>query len=527
MQTPPPTPSNSGIVLDAISKRFGALTALDRVCVRLQRGEIHALLGENGAGKSTLMSVLFGTLEADEGHIIIDGQTVTPGWTTQKAIAAGIGMIHQHFSLVSEHSVLGNIVMPTLDWRELRIDWRVHRRRLDGIAQEFDLTVPVDAQVAHLSVGERQQVEILKMLYQGADVLILDEPTSVLTPQQTEALFNMLRQFKARGYAVVIITHKLEDAMQLSDRITVLRHGQRIATVPPAKVSVAQVAQMMVARQLEPQPGHALGHRVRQAQVALDAPVVLQAQNISVSAASAAHALAVQGVSLSVRTGEILGVAGVAGNGQSLLLESLLGLQPLIKGRILLNDVDVTGCDVAQRRAHGLSFVAEDRHAMSMVADMSVAANMLLHRMDQAPFSRHHVMVPHAIDACTRKIIREFDVRVPSPKTLMGSLSGGNQQKVVLSRELSANPCVLLVSEPSRGLDFAATAYVRERLLQGVRAGPGVLLVSSDLDELMSLAHRIVVMYQGRIIGELEADEYDIEKIGLMMAGVQTCEAAD
>jgi len=311
-QTSQPQPAQ-GIALEAISKRFGPVAALREVSLRLQRGQIHALLGENGAGKSTLMNVLFGALPADDGRIVINEQVVTPGWTTQRAIAAGIGMIHQHFSLVNEHSTLENIVMPTLGWQALRVDWPVHRQRLIGIAQEFGLTVPVDAQVADLSVGERQQVEILKLLYQGADVLILDEPTSVLTPQQSKALFAMLRQFKSRGYAVVIITHKLEDAMQLCDQITVLRQGQHIATVQPGDVTVTQLAQMMVARQLDPQ------RAVRQAPVERRASVVLQAQNIS---ASTRHALAIQDVSLSVSEGEILGIAGVAGNGQSLLVEA-------------------------------------------------------------------------------------------------------------------------------------------------------------------------------------------------------------
>lgn len=508
-----PTQADKGVTLESISKRFGPVTALNQVSVTLRRGEIHALLGENGAGKSTLMNILFGALEADEGRIVIDGADVTPGWSTQKAIAAGIGMIHQHFSLVSEHNVIENIVMPTLNWRELRVDWRLHRRRLAEISREFGLTVQPDTPVADLAVGERQQVEILKMLYQGADVLILDEPTSVLTPQQAEALFKMLLQFKERGYAVVIITHKLEDAMRLCDRITVLRHGRCIDTVRPADVSVNEVGHMMVAKQIE---GVA-----RQAQVEANAPVVLQARDIVVPAQSTP---ALDGISLSVQAGEIVGVAGVAGNGQSALVEALLGLRPLSSGQILLNGADVTRCDVSQRRAQGLSFVAEDRHAMGMVADMDVASNMLLQRIAQKPFCRGYVLDQHAIDEHARKAIREFDVRVHSPKTLMGTLSGGNQQKVVLSRELSSDPSALIVSEPSRGLDFASTAYVRERLLERAAAGLGVLLVSSDLDELMCLSHRIVVIYQGRLIGELAAEDYDIEKIGLMMAGVQACE---
>jgi len=502
-----------GIALDSISKRFGPVMAVDQVSVTFERGEIHALLGENGAGKSTLMNILFGTLNADGGLISIDGKAVAMSrWTTQKAITAGIGMIHQHFSLVNEHSVLENIVMPTLAWRALGMDWREHRRRLDGTAEEFGLTVQANALVADLAVGERQQVEILKMLYQGADVLILDEPTSVLTPQQIEVLFRMLLGFRERGHAVIIITHKLEDAMRLCDRITVLRQGRRIDTVRPDEVTVTEVAHMMVARKIE--------RVVRQTQPEVAASVVLQAQDVVVPAQ---HAPSVDGISLSVRAGEILGIAGVAGNGQSVLVEALLGLRPVSSGRIWLNGVEVTHCDVSERRSNGLSFVAEDRHAMGMVADMDVTANMLLQRIDQKPFCRGFILDRHMMEEHARKAIREFDIRVHSPQTLMGTLSGGNQQKVVLSRELSSAPRVLIVSEPSRGLDFASAAYVRECLLERTSVGLGVLLVSSDLDELFSLSHRIVVMYQGRIIGDLDADAYDSETIGLMMAGVQTC----
>lgn len=478
----------------------------------LRPGEIHALLGENGAGKSTLMNILFGALTADEGSILIDGVDVTQGWSAQKAIASGVGMIHQHFSLVGEHTVLENIVMPTLDWRTLRIDWQAHRKKLASVCADFGMSIAADAVVEDLTVGERQQVEILKMLYQGARVLILDEPTSVLTPQQAENLLQMLVGFKERGYAVVIITHKLDDAMRVCDHITVLRHGKGVATVRPCDVTVDEVAHMMVAQQIAraaPRPTLRGG-----------ASAVLRASEITV----AAHTVgAASQVSLTVHAGEILGIAGVAGNGQSELTEALIGLRALRGGRIILGNTDVTDCTVSERRRRGLSFVPEDRHAMGMVANMDVAANMLLQRISDKEFSRWGVLNQRAINENACQAIREFDIRVHSPKTLMGTLSGGNQQKVVLSRELSSDPCALIISEPSRGLDFASTAYVRERLMMHAEAGLGVLLISSDLDELMALSHRIAVMYQGRIIGELDAQSYDIDKIGLMMAGIESC----
>ncbi|MDP3139123.1 MAG: ATP-binding cassette domain-containing protein, partial [Burkholderiaceae bacterium] len=372
---------------------------------------------------------------ADRGKIWIDGLDVTRGWSTKDAIASGVGMIHQHFSLVREHTVLENIAMPTLGWRQLRIDWDAHRERLDTISREFGLSLNPGALVEHLTMGERQQVEILKMLYQGARILILDEPTSVLTPQQAQSLFETLGRFRDSGLSVVMITHKLSDAMRVCDRITVLRHGKFIGTVQPSDTTVSGLAQMMVAQQIEPIA------RLRHIPAERD---VLEARALVVRNRGAT---AVDGVSLRVRAGEVLGIAGVAGNGQTELAQALLGLCPPHSGGIFLDRADVTGLSVRERRDAGLAFVPEDRHSMAMVAQMDVASNMILHSVGGKAFSRRGILNRAAIEANALRNVAEFDIRVRSPDAPMGTLSGGNQQKVVLSRELSGGPCALVVCE--------------------------------------------------------------------------------
>ena len=491
-----------------IRKAFGPVKALSDVSLSLRSGEIHALLGENGAGKSTLMNVLYGLLGIDQGEIVIGGTDVSSGWSTRRAIEASIGMVHQHFSLVDEYTALENVVMPTLRWREGRIDWRRHRERLDSLYESYGMKVPADALVQDLSVGEKQQVEILKMLFQGARILILDEPTSVLTPQQAERMLHTLTRFRDDGYCVVIITHKLSDAMQFADRITVLRHGCKMGEVLPAQTSVDEVARLMIDLDLG-------ASRMQRGQPKPD--MILEARDLTVSGNGRA---AVDGVSLALRAGEILGIAGVAGNGQSELAEAIIGLRPLASGRITLEGEDVTSKPIATRRAGGMSFVPEDRHAMAMVDGMDVASNLVLERVGGSRFARLGIIDRTAIRENAVRHIREFDIRVHSPSALMGTLSGGNQQKVVMARELSSGPRAIVVCEPSRGLDFSASAYVRERIVESAGAGVGVLLVSSDLDELLQLSHRIAVMYRGQIIGIVEADDFDVETIGLMMAGI-------
>ncbi len=502
-----PRAGGEAVRLEAIGKRFGAVTALAEVSLALAAGEVRALLGENGAGKSTLMNVLYGIVRPDAGRIVVGGEDVSAHWSTRRAIARGIGMIHQHFSLVGEHSAVENIILPTLGLGDLVLDRAGHRGRVARLAAEYGFDLPLEAPVETLAVGQRQQVEILKLLYQGARVLILDEPTSVLTPQQTDTLLAMLRRFGERGHSVVLITHKLPEAFAVADRITVLRQGAHVATLERRDATAEEVARMMVAQ------------RVGAARRPSGAPrdeTVLELRSLTVRADG--HR-AVDGVSLAVRAGEVVGVAGVAGNGQTELAEALLGTRQPAAGEVRVGGRDVTPRSIGERRALGLALIPEDRQVLGMVPAMSVADNLLLGRIREPGFARAGVLQLGAIARHAAAQLREYDIRAGSAAAPMGTLSGGNQQKVVLSRELGRDPKVIVACEPSRGLDLAATAYVRERLVERAAAGSGVLLVSSDLEELMALCHRIVVMFRGRIVGALEAGDYSPERLGLLMAG--------
>jgi len=455
-----------------------------------------ALLGENGAGKSTLMNVLYGLVAPDTGRIVVRGEDHTAGWSTRRAIASGIGMIHQHFALVGDYSVLDNVILPVAGRAGFLLDRAAHAARVQRIAAENGIGVPLQAPVESLAVGQRQQVEILKMLYQGARVLVLDEPTSVLTPQQAAALLEMLRGFRARGHAVVLITHKIHDALGVADRVMVLRRGRHVATFRAGEVSPAELARAMIAQDVPPPrmpslPGAA-------------SATVLELENP-------------EGLSLRVRAGEIVGIAGVAGNGQRELAEGILGTLPCA-GTLRINGRDVTRESVADRRAAGLAFIPEDRHHSAMVADLAVWQNLLLGRAGEARFSRHGVLAGGSIRAYAGEQFAAFDVRAPSPEVPMRTLSGGNQQKVVLGREISRKPALIVACEPTRGLDFAATAYVRGQLVENAERGCAVLVISSDLEELMEMSHRVAVMFRGRIVGELASGEYDPQRFGLLMS---------
>ncbi len=502
--------AGEAVRLEGISKEFGPFKALDDVSLRLRFGEIHALVGENGAGKSTLMNVLYGILQPTSGRILFDGQDVTPHWTTRKAITHQVGMVHQHFSLVMEHSVLDNVIMPTFRWMDLAPKWNDCRKALTELTEKFGFDLSADQLVEKLSVGQRQQVEILKMLYQGAKILILDEPTAVLTPQQSERLLAMLVQLRDQGYAVVIITHKLEHALELADHITVLRGGRHIATVAKGRSSVAEIARMMVSQEVK---------AVHRPSTTALGEVILDMQDVSLDPAGVPL---LDGIDLQVREGEILGVAGVAGNGQSELAAAIIGLRQITAGAIRIQGKELGTSSVERRRRDGIAIIPEDRHSDAVVGDMDIAANFILGREGAAQFSKRGILNRKSIGEFAQRCLGEFDVRARSVTTKIEYLSGGNQQKVVIGRELSAKPKLIVAHEPSRGLDFAATAYVRRRLVEAAEAGAGVLLISSDLDELMELSTSMVVIYSGRIVGKVNADEYDPERFGLLMAGATT-----
>jgi ABC-type uncharacterized transport system ATPase subunit len=501
-------PGRPVVRLERIVKAFGAVVALREVSLDLAGGEIRALLGENGAGKTTLMRVLYGTVRPDAGRVVVGGEDVTAGWSPRRAIARGIGMIHQHFALVDAHTALENIVLPVTRWTHLAPDWPRHRAAVARLCGEYGFGVPLDARLDRLSVGERQQVEILKVLYQGARVLVLDEPTSVLAPQQTDALLAMLERLRAQGHTVVLITHKLREALAVSTRITVLRHGAHVATIERSAATADDIARMMTDR--------ALAGPRRPAAVPRGAPV-LEIEDLTVAGAGEP---AVDGLTLAVGAGEVVGVAGVAGNGQNELAQAIVGYRGVERGAIRLDGHDVTGLPIRKRLARGIAFVPEDRHHLGMVGPMSVADNLILDRAGDARFARWRVLRRTAIAAHAAEQLRRFDIRAPGPQVAAAALSGGNQQKVVLSRALGRDPRVVVAAEPTRGLDPGATGDVRRRLLACAERGTGVLLVSGDLEELMALSHRIVVMYRGRIAGELARDAFDAHRIGQLMVGL-------
>ncbi|MEW6546539.1 MAG: ABC transporter ATP-binding protein [Bacillota bacterium] len=497
------------VCMEGICKSFGRLRALNDVSLSLAPGEIRALVGENGAGKTTLMNVLYGMYRPDAGRIQVWGREVGRDWSPRQAISWGIGMLHQHFSLIPNHTVLENIVMPKLRWKQLFPPWGQHREEIEKLCGRYGFSVDPGSMVGSLSVGQQQQVEILKLLYQGAKVLILDEPTGVLTPQQTDALLRLLVVLRSQGLSVVFITHKLAEAFAVSDTITVLRGGKHVATLARTQTTPEEVARLMVSRPtLEVTSGHRAPAGER---------VVLEVTDLVVE--DERHKTVLDHVSLCVRAGEIVGVAGVAGNGQTELAEALVGIRRVHAGRIRIDGQDATAWSIGRRRRWGLGFIPEDRHLYGMVPEMSVAENLVLDRATSQPFSHGGILHRQVIEHAAREAISTYDVRAPGPDVPIKNLSGGNQQKVVLARALAGGAKVLVVCEPTRGLDFAATEYVRKRLAASAEEGMGVLLISSELEELLSLSHRLLVMYRGRVVGELPRESFDVERIGLLMTG--------
>jgi general nucleoside transport system ATP-binding protein len=487
--------------LRGITKRFGDLVANDRVDLDVGRGEVHALLGENGAGKTTLMRILFGLTHPDSGSIEVEGRAVTIR-SPKDAIAAGIGMVTQHFSLVRPMSVAENVALGRTTG--LRLDLEDARRRVREASAAFGISVDPDARVADLSVGEQQRVEILKALSRECRVLILDEPTAVLVPQEVDALFASLRRLVADGLAIVFISHKLGEVRAISDRVSVLRRGRLVGSVS-GTTDERELASMMVGR---PTFGIA-----RAGEEHADAPPVLRIERLSASGRLGLPAL--REVDFAVGGGEILGVAGVSGNGQSELVEILSGMRRPTAGRILVADTDIAGAGPEEIMAAGIGRIPEDRHA-SLVLDLSVAVNLVLERIDE--FRGRMGLDEARIQAHAEELISRFDIRA-RPGDRVATLSGGNIQKVLLARVLSRDPRVVVVSQPTRGLDVGATEYVRGELLARRAAGAAIVLVSEDLDELLALSDRLIVLYEGRVVGNLRASDADPEHLGLLMAG--------
>jgi simple sugar transport system ATP-binding protein len=495
------------VELIGITKRFGSVVANDDVTLDLRPGEVHSLLGENGAGKTTLMNILYGLYRPNSGRIVLDGQAVSIA-SPRDAIRLGIGMVHQHFMLVSTLTVAENY---GLGQSSLLRRWsaREFEERVRAAGDEVGLPVDPRALVSELAVGQQQRVEIVRALGRGARILILDEPTAVLTPQEAGELMAALRRLAARGTSVVFISHKLNEVMQISDRITVLRYGRRIDTVAAHGTSERELAVMMVGRQeLE---------KVQRGTAAVGG-VVAAVRSLDVLDDRGQRA--VRELSFDLRSGEILGVAGVAGNGQTELAEALVGLRRPVAGSVLVAGRDMTGRSPGDFIRAGVGYVPEDRQLRGLFATLSVGENLIADQHDWPAFARRGVLQRRAIDLHADQLIKAFDIRPTTRSVAAGTLSGGNRQKVILGRGLARRPGFLVVSQPTRGLDVGATEYIRQRILDERTRGCAILLISADLDELLALSDRVAVIYEGRFIDVRLIGESTIEQIGLLMAGI-------
>ena len=510
--------SGIAVAMKGIVKTFPSVVANDHVDFQVKQGEIHALVGENGAGKSTLMNQLYGLYTPDEGEIFINGKrTVING--PKDAIDMGIGMVHQHFMLVDNQTVTENVVLgsePKRGPAKLFMDTGKSRKIVKELSIKFGLAVDVDSYIEDIPVGMQQRVEILKILYRGAEILIFDEPTAVLTPQETEELFKILRVLKENGKTIIFITHKLNEVMAITDRVTVMRLGKVTGQVNTKDTNPRQLATMMVGREVllrvekeEKQAGE----------------TVLEVKDLHVK--DNRNLFTVNGVSFSVRQGEIVGIAGVAGNGQTELVEAITGLRKVEKGNVFLNGKDLTNQTALEIRETGLTHIPENRIRRGMVTQYPVFYNLILGKQDEEPFSQEGFINLKAVKDFAREVVDTFDVRPKNINMLAGNLSGGNQQKVVVGRELSIvpiEPKVVVVSQPTRGLDIGAIEFIHTTLISMRDKGIAMLLISMELDEIFSLSDRVLVFYEGEIMGEVTPDEVDREEIGLMMAGHKKAE---
>ncbi|MFT4783364.1 MAG: ABC-type uncharacterized transport system ATPase subunit [Paracoccaceae bacterium] len=499
------------IELRGISKAFGPVQANKNISIQVTQGTIHGIIGENGAGKSTLMSILYGFYKADSGEILIGGKpTLIPD--SQAAIAAGIGMVFQHFKLVENFSVLENVILGAEDGPRLGPSLRKARKQLTELAAEYELNVDPDALIEEIGVGMQQRVEILKALYRQADILILDEPTGVLTPPEADQLFRILRRLRAEGKTIILITHKLREIMDVTDTVSVMRRGEMTATVKTAGTSPEQLAELMVGRKVL--------LRVEKAP-ARPGKTMLKVRNLKVTDEKGVARL--KGVSFDIRAGEILGVAGVAGNGQSELLEVLAGYRTGT-GEIEVNgtSIDLTGTrsDARSRRARGIAHVPEDRQREGLIMDYTAWENTAFGYQDDPRYQSGLFMNNAAIREDTAEKMGRFDVRPPNPKLNAKNFSGGNQQKLVLAREIERDPDLLLIGQPTRGVDIGAIEFIHQQIVRLRDQGKAILLVSVELEEILSLSDRIAVMFDGRIMGERDATTTDEKELGLLMAGM-------
>jgi len=500
-------PRIESLEMRGIVKKFPGVLANDHVDFDVKAGEIHALLGENGAGKSTLMKILYGMYQPEEGEILLNGRPITIHSPTD-SINHGIGMIHQHFMLVDNVTVAENVALGLKSSRGPRLDLDVVSARIRELAEKYGLQVDPQAVISKLAVGERQRVEIVKALYRGAALLVLDEPTAVLTPQEVDDLFVIFKQMAADGHALIFISHKLNEIFALTKRVSVLRDGKMIGTVNTADVTKADLANMMVGREVlltRHRPPVTVGNA--------------RLQVVNVSANNDDGKPVLKNVSFEVKSGEILGVAGVSGNGQRPLAEAVAGLQFVADGQILLEGQNVTNYTPAQMFKSGLSYIPEERMHDGCIKDFSVAENAILQDHVKRPFSRGIFLNFKEIASHAQDLIESFNVKTPSRETPIKNLSGGNIQKLILARELAREPRVLIAAQPTRGVDIGATEYIHNQLLRQRAEGLATLLISEDLDEVKALSDRIMVLFGGEVMGIIKSDEATVEQLGLMMAG--------
>ena len=505
--------SNSEYAIEMvnITKRFPGIIANDNVTLQLRRGEIHALLGENGAGKSTLMSVLFGLYQAEEGFIRKDGEVVTIN-NPNDANALGIGMVHQHFKLVECFSVLDNIILGVEDTKNGLLQRDKAREKVMALSQKYGLQVNPDALVEDISVGMQQRTEILKMLYRDNEILIFDEPTAVLTPQEIEELLQIMRNLAAEGKSILFITHKLNEITAVADRCSVLRKGKYIGTVDVKGCTKADLSRMMVGRDVE---------FAVQKQESHPGDVILEVKNLTVaSKLSKKHA--VDDVSFTVRAGEIVCIAGIDGNGQTELVYGISGLESPVSGSISLHGKDITHAPIRKRSTMGMSHIPEDRHKHGLVLDYTLEDNLVLQRYFEPEFTKGGFLRRKNIRTYAQRLIDDYDVRSSQgPVTVARSMSGGNQQKAIIAREIDKDPQLLIAVQPTRGLDVGAIEFVHKQIVAQRDAGKAVLLVSLELDEVMTVSDRILVMYEGQIVGQLDPKKTTVEELGLYMAGAR------
>ena len=490
-----------------IVKRFPGVLANDHVNLTVKAGEIHALLGENGAGKSTLMRVLYGLYQPDDGQISIDGKPIRFE-SPADAIEIGIGMVHQHFMLVPSLTVVENVALGLKSSRGLLLDLDVVAARCAELSKRYGLNIEPDVYVWQLSVGEQQRVEIIKALYRGASLLVLDEPTAVLTPQEVSDLFVTLRELIAAGHSIIFISHKLHEVLAISENVTVLRNGKTVGTYQTDEMSKPELAQLMVGREIVEQIDH---------DTQSEASVRFEVRDLRVGGDRDNEAVC--GVSFKIHSGEILGIAGVSGNGQRELAEALSGLRPIIGGQVFLDGDDIANKKPAEITEAGVAFIPEGRNQHGVIGDFSVVENMILRDFKKPPFAKGIFFDQDKARAHVDALVDSYQIKTPTTDTPVKNLSGGNVQKLILARELSRDPIVLIAAQPTRGVDIGATEYIHEQMIRQRDSGTATLMISEDLDEIRSMSDRIAVMYEGELMGIVDAQSASTEELGLMMAG--------